>query len=242
MAGLTLLQLYPAAWRARYGDEFAELLAARPPSIRDRFDILTGAIDARLHPQVGADTRPETALRHDRSLGALLVLAGALLTVWAGLGLTHMVRWDSGEMPSDPDLVTIAWLAGLVGSILIAVALLGVALRYDWSIGPSGAVGGVLTGSGLVFASMGGGLLALALLGGGTLLMAWRVRGRILGTTSAVFLAVATSLLVAAFLAFVASGGQDLNVLLVGLLYGPAWILFGIDLHAPSPRTQLVGA
>lgn len=242
MAGITLLRLYPTAWRERYGDEFAELLAVRPPSVRDRFDIVAGAIDARLHPQVGADAARDTAPRHDRSLGALIVLAGALITAWAGLGLTQMVRWDSGEVPAAPELVSIASLSGFVGSILIAVALLGVASRYDWSIGSAGAVGGVLTGSGIVFASMGGGIAALLLLGGGTLLLAWRVRGRILGTFPSVFLAVATSLLIAAFLVFVATGGQEPALLWIGLLYGPAWILFGIDLHAPLPRTQLVGA
>ena len=42
-----LLRLYPETWRSRYGAEFADLLAARPPSRRDRLDIVRGAIDAR---------------------------------------------------------------------------------------------------------------------------------------------------------------------------------------------------
>jgi hypothetical protein len=242
MAGITLLRLYPAAWRERYGDEFTDLIAARPPSLRDRFDILRGAIDARLHPQVGRGAAPETQPRRDRSLGALIVLAGALLSVWAALGVTQGVRWDSGELPANPELLNISWLAGLFGSMLLGAALLGVALRYDWSIGPSGAVGGVLTGAGLVFASMGGGVLALALLGGGTLLLAWRVRGRILGTTSSVFLAAVTSLLIAAFAIFASGDGQELGWLSVTLLYGPAWVLVGLDLHAPLARIQPVGA
>ena len=44
-----LLRLYPSPWRARYGDEFKELLAARPPTVRDRVDIVRGAIDARIN-------------------------------------------------------------------------------------------------------------------------------------------------------------------------------------------------
>lgn len=78
-----LLRLYPAAWRARYGDEFADLLASRPPSLRDRADILFGAVDARINPQVNTDSAREMPLPRDRSVGALLVLAGALLTAFA---------------------------------------------------------------------------------------------------------------------------------------------------------------
>ncbi len=47
-----LLSLYPRTWRDRYEDEFRSLMADRPPSRRERVDILRGAIDARLHPQV----------------------------------------------------------------------------------------------------------------------------------------------------------------------------------------------
>ena len=55
-----LLSLYPKRWRERYGDEFAELLAERPPSLRDRLDIVAGALDARIHPQLaGSAARPE---------------------------------------------------------------------------------------------------------------------------------------------------------------------------------------
>ena len=236
-----LLHLYPAAWRARYGDEFIELLAARPPSLRDRFDILSGAVDARLHPQVAGDAR-EPGLRRDRSLGAVIVLAGALLSAWAGLGLTQMVRWESGDVPAAPELVSIASFSGFFGAILIAAALLGVASRYDWSIGSSGAVGGVLTGSGLVFAAMGGGIVALVLLGGGTLLLSWRVRGRILGTIPAALLAAVTTLLIAAFLVFASGGGQEPGA---ALDRGP--LRPRLDPRRPrssraATRTHLVGA
>lgn len=43
-----LLRLYPAAWRARYEDEFLAVLEARPLSPFDAFDIGLGALDARL--------------------------------------------------------------------------------------------------------------------------------------------------------------------------------------------------
>ncbi len=52
-----LVSLYPAPWRSRYEDEFLAVLAARPPTIGDRFDIVRGAVDARLHPQVSGPQR-----------------------------------------------------------------------------------------------------------------------------------------------------------------------------------------
>ena len=51
--GMTsLMRLYPRDWRERYEDEFLSLLAERPPDVRDRLDIVRGAIDARVRPQV----------------------------------------------------------------------------------------------------------------------------------------------------------------------------------------------
>ena len=47
-----LLRLYPRSWRDRYGEEFEDLLAQRPPSVRHRLDIVRGALDAHLHPEL----------------------------------------------------------------------------------------------------------------------------------------------------------------------------------------------
>jgi hypothetical protein len=47
-----LLRLYPKAWRNLYGDEFAGILAAQRMSPRLLLDIIGGAVDARLQPQV----------------------------------------------------------------------------------------------------------------------------------------------------------------------------------------------
>ena len=43
-----LIRCYPAAWRERYGDEFAAILEERPLGPFDVADILLGALDARL--------------------------------------------------------------------------------------------------------------------------------------------------------------------------------------------------
>ena len=61
-----LVRLYPAAWRARYEEEFLALLEAWPPTAGDRFDIVRGAIDARLHPQVREAAAATRAVRRAR--------------------------------------------------------------------------------------------------------------------------------------------------------------------------------
>jgi hypothetical protein len=47
-----LLRLYPAAWRARYGAEFDHVLAGQRVSLGLLLDVVGGAVDAHLHPQV----------------------------------------------------------------------------------------------------------------------------------------------------------------------------------------------
>lgn len=49
-----LLRLYPRAWRERYGDEFLALIEDAGLSARQLCDLLGGALDARLRPQVPA--------------------------------------------------------------------------------------------------------------------------------------------------------------------------------------------
>lgn len=76
-----LLGLYPRTWRDRYGEELTVLIADRPPTFADRLDIVRGAVDARLHPQLpGPDRAP------DRSgfapLGGLALLIAAVW-IWA---------------------------------------------------------------------------------------------------------------------------------------------------------------
>ena len=47
-----LLRMYPRAWRRRYGAEMRLLLAEQKLTLRTVADLLAGAIDARLNPQV----------------------------------------------------------------------------------------------------------------------------------------------------------------------------------------------
>jgi hypothetical protein len=75
-----LIALYPARWRDRYEDEFLALLAERPPrSVGERLDIVRGAIDARVHPQL-----PGTVRVRDRAGYAVLL---GFVAFWAGIGI-----------------------------------------------------------------------------------------------------------------------------------------------------------
>src|SRR5260370_4055772 len=47
-----LLPLYPARWRVRYGEEFGAALASQHASVGLVLDVLAGAVDAHLYPQI----------------------------------------------------------------------------------------------------------------------------------------------------------------------------------------------
>jgi hypothetical protein len=53
-----LVQIYPRAWRARYGDELEGLVAARPPGLGGSIDLVRGALDAHRHPELVDVTVP----------------------------------------------------------------------------------------------------------------------------------------------------------------------------------------
>jgi len=53
-----LIDLYPRAWRARYGEELADLAAARPLGFGGAIDLVRGALDAHRHPELVDVTAP----------------------------------------------------------------------------------------------------------------------------------------------------------------------------------------
>ena len=84
-----LLRLYPRPWWERYEAEVDELLAERPASLRDRFDLVRGATDAWLHPQVAApaSTAADGAGGAERLVVAGSSILGGLLLAAAGLSM-----------------------------------------------------------------------------------------------------------------------------------------------------------
>ena len=228
-AGTWLLRLYPERWRARYGEEFSELLLVRPPSARDRFDILRGAVDARLNPQLIEEPVVRVPTAGDRLLALGAVVAGALFTFWASVIVVSTPRWGTGEVV-DEDLAAIAYAAGMFGMILAVSVLLGLAARYADELGPLGAVSSIFSALGFLFAVGGVSIVGLVLLTGGTIALAPSL-SRIVHPAVAVFFALTTVLLALAMFGFVGSGGQTTFWLLFGGGFGPAWMLLGYGLR-----------
>ena len=75
-----LLRLYPARWRARYGDEFELVLADRPLGPFDVADVLLGALDAHLHLRgLGAASVHGKGFAMTLRIGGYAAILGGLL-------------------------------------------------------------------------------------------------------------------------------------------------------------------
>ena len=148
------MALYPRAWRARYGDELEALLDVAPPGLRDRFDLLRGALDAHLHPArpsplpvVAALTASALATAHAIALaaqpvpldwpgyleealplviGSVAALLPAIVGLWLKLG------------DADGALGRLGVVVALGGHLAWLVALLAAAWRVEY--GPLTAI------------------------------------------------------------------------------------------------------
>jgi hypothetical protein len=110
-----LLRLYPAAWRDRYGEEFAALLEERPLSPFDVLDIAFGAFDARLRPrELALDLAPRRKrLMNERIGGIGAIAGGGLLLLMMGIGF--LVPGSGTAAAYLYPVVAIALLAALIG-------------------------------------------------------------------------------------------------------------------------------
>ncbi|TAK02350.1 MAG: hypothetical protein EPO36_02430 [Chloroflexota bacterium] len=144
-----LIGLYPGPWRARYAAELRDLLAARPPGLAGRLDLVAGALDAWLHPELvapgAAEPRPSPRVR----LAGLAAIAGGAL--WLAMAVTLVVVASTGR---DADFTVAGWVvlllltvaalgatppgrARVVGAgILVAALLFGVGVVLPWEHKP----------------------------------------------------------------------------------------------------------
>lgn len=121
-----LIALYPRIWRDRYEAEFRALMSERPPGAWARFDIVMGALDARIHPQV-VSADPEGSDPRVRIGGALGVLSGAL---WVAASLAFHGAWFNADLgyKESGSAILLAIAAGLVTgftSLTVTQALSG---------------------------------------------------------------------------------------------------------------------
>jgi len=156
-----LIRCYPAAWRDRYGDEFASILDERPLGPFDVADILLGALDARLRLR---DRRVVVTQRKGFTMslriGGIAAILGAtsLAIAWflgAGLvevednfawlmllvGLAFLLVGVAGlsafQARIDPGLSWAAFGLLAAGAIIAAIGFVGTALGRDgfWDLG-----------------------------------------------------------------------------------------------------------
>ena len=110
-----LVRLYPRAWRDRYEDEFLSLITDRPPTLVDRIDIVRGALDAHLHPQLpGSEPEPQPVTH--RVPGLIALTAGLL---WTGNATYLAVRSDlTGDWGSLIGIAFVLMLISVPGDYL----------------------------------------------------------------------------------------------------------------------------
>jgi len=129
-----LLRWYPAAWRARYGEEFTELLIAdiseRPRSAARTRDVVRGAIVARL-AEAGLAGPPVRATAAAPDAGGLqirasLVSLGCAAAVFGGFGaalwsqLTIGWQW-SASASTTATVATVVTSATMLAFLALAV-------------------------------------------------------------------------------------------------------------------------
>jgi hypothetical protein len=122
-----LVGLYPRRWRERYGAELEETLDVDGLGLRNRLDVLRGALDAHLHP---ADPSPIPVLA--------VLTASALATV-------HAIGLAVQPVPTEwPGYLEDA-LVPLIGSVALLIpALIGMWLKLGDADGAIGRLGVIL--------------------------------------------------------------------------------------------------
>lgn len=123
-----LVRFYPYAWRSRYEEELLAYLEQSPISFSDGLNLLYGAVDAHLHPQLGTIGLSQ----NERMAKMLHALRCSLLTIfcaYAGFiiaGLAFQKMTEDGifiKATGEHSIVGISFMLVAIGSI---VALLGV--------------------------------------------------------------------------------------------------------------------
>jgi hypothetical protein len=217
-----LVRLYPRAWRARYEGEFLDLLADRKLTVRDRLDIVGGAIDARMHPQIAASPdQPYPGVPLGWRLPGLFAMAGGAL--WCAAYANSV----TSSKAADDFAPLIALALGLMATSLPGGYLAG----YSRQLGRGLALAAVclvlfsLLPWGPSFIPM---LILIGLLGGGMLALGAARAGT--GRTARWWLIAAVfAIPLAVLFGFgPASGQPGLWLAVVSVLpYGLAWLVLG---------------
>jgi hypothetical protein len=131
-----LLAWYPASWRSRYGEEFAELLIAeraeRPRSARRAVDVAVTGLRARL-ATAGLASHPLDPAAAARATRATIAVAAA---VFAAFGVAMWSQLAIGAQWANPDNGAITQALDLMSGALAVFAVLTAlgALTLAWTV------------------------------------------------------------------------------------------------------------
>jgi hypothetical protein len=256
-----LLRLYPARWRARYGDEFASLLQERPIGPFDVADVLLGALDAHLHLRgLGAATEHAKGFAMSLRIGGYAAIAGGILW-FSGLALSSwfhegglfaltigvgtlalliaLVGLSAFQARQYPRLVWAAFIVPAVGAVVSLVGMAGMATMGDvpfigtWSAWSVWAIGVVTL------------IVGSALFGMATL------RARALSRPAAATLAVSSIVVIPMLLGLGVLDGllpeaaAPLGMALAALAFAGGWVGLGVSalrVDRASPVSMAGGA
>jgi hypothetical protein len=240
-----LIRLYPARWRARYGDEFEAILEERPLGPFDVADILLGALDAQLRLRGrGADIAHGRGFSMSLRIGGIAaIIGGALWTVSIVMGFGTVVDVD----PVVPGILLIT------GSAALVVALVGLSAFQArvhpvlaWVAVAVTAVGTIVCIVGIVgmflVADAYWNVFSLGIFGafvGSTLFAIATYRTAALSRGAALLLGVGSVLTIVA-----GAGGDNLSPLLLvatSIGFGLGWFALGVQairLHRPKSEAR----
>jgi hypothetical protein len=157
-----LVRLYPKAWRKRYEREFEELLRERPIRLRGLVDIVLGAVDAHLHPElIGAAPQPWT-----HRLPGLFATGAGL--IWTWFFIRVLTASPEDEWGGDIGFAVLLMLMAVPGDYVMAfgrrigavivtiVAAMILGRLLPWSVGDgllnltAGVTGWLLVAAGML--------------------------------------------------------------------------------------------
>ncbi len=128
----TLLRCYPPAWRDRYATEMTALLEEHEVTFATWFDLLRGALDARLDPGFAAG-RGRMATRLRRS--EIVVFFSFIVYVVAGIGFQKMTEdADRAGVMRAHVAVGIGYYAVIAGAVIAMLAVAAGGLPLGLSV------------------------------------------------------------------------------------------------------------
>jgi hypothetical protein len=135
-----LLRLYPESWRARYSDEFLALLEDRPPSLRERLDIVLGAMDAHVDPQL-----PPERVKDRAGVGAMAGFVLFYIALAIALnGPEHVDAYGTYRDGAAAGPVFVLAMLLLLAAVFRTISRLPASHRLTRAVGLIGLASGLL--------------------------------------------------------------------------------------------------